>query len=50
MGTAAGLNIQPESPLSVAEDLKARDKNRAELTPDADNFAPGTATADIPPA
>jgi len=48
MGTAAGLNVQPESPLSIAEDLKARDKNRAELIPNADDFAPDTANADSP--
>ncbi len=49
MGTAAGLDIQPESPLSVAEDLKARDENRTELIPNADDFDPDTATADISP-
>jgi len=49
LGIAAGLDIQPESPLSVAADLKARDENRAELIPTADDFAPDTATADIPP-
>ncbi|MEL7069841.1 MAG: DUF6335 family protein [Cyanobacteria bacterium J06581_3] len=40
LGTAAGLDIQPESPLSVAEDLKARDENRMELVPNEDNFEP----------
>ncbi|MEO1622890.1 MAG: hypothetical protein AAFU53_17885, partial [Cyanobacteria bacterium J06632_3] len=38
LGTEAGLDVQPESPLSIAEDLKARDKNRAEITPSADEL------------
>lgn len=49
LGTATGLDIQPESPLSVAEDLKARDENRMELVPNADDFDPDAATADLPP-
>lgn len=40
MGTNAGLDIQPEEPLAVAESLKARDNNRAELTPSVDDFKP----------
>lgn len=49
LGTAAGLDVQPESSLSVTEDLKARDENRAELIPNADDFDPNTATAAQPP-
>ncbi|MEL6937621.1 MAG: hypothetical protein AAFO84_00340 [Cyanobacteria bacterium J06598_1] len=49
LGTAAGLGIQPESPLSVADDLHARDENRAELIPNVGDFKPDTATADSPP-
>ena len=38
MGTAAGLDIQPESPLAVASSMKARDENRAELVPSVNSF------------
>ncbi|MEL7353157.1 MAG: hypothetical protein AAF171_15470 [Cyanobacteria bacterium P01_A01_bin.116] len=31
MGQNAGLDIQPEEPLAIAEDLSARDENRYEL-------------------
>ncbi|MEO1621184.1 MAG: hypothetical protein AAFU53_09150 [Cyanobacteria bacterium J06632_3] len=31
MGKDAGLNVQPEEPLSISEKLKARDENRSEL-------------------
>ncbi|MEL7226012.1 MAG: DUF6335 family protein [Cyanobacteria bacterium J06576_12] len=49
LGKAAGLNIQPESPLSVTEDLKARDKNRTELTPSVDDFNPERTTTESTP-
>ena len=49
LGTAAGLNIQPESPLSVTEDLKARDENRTELTPSVDDFNPERTTIESAP-
>ena len=35
MGTRAGLDIQPEEPLSVAEDMQARDRDRYELDVDS---------------
>ncbi|MGC1306351.1 MAG: DUF6335 family protein [Phormidesmis sp.] len=35
MGTEAGLDIQPEETLSVAEDLEARDQDRFELDADS---------------
>ncbi|MGB3292247.1 MAG: DUF6335 family protein [Phormidesmis sp.] len=35
MGSRAGLDIQPEDPLSVAEDLRARDQDRYELDVDS---------------
>lgn len=37
MGDEAGLDIQPEEPLSVAENLSERDEERYELDPDSDN-------------
>lgn len=40
LGTQAGLNIKPEEPLSVAEDLKKRDQRRYEL--DVDSKANGS--------
>ncbi|MGB7085599.1 MAG: DUF6335 family protein [Phormidesmis sp.] len=35
MGTHAGLDVQPEESLSVAEDLQARDQDRYELDVDS---------------
>ena len=35
MGTRAGLDIQPEEPLAVAEDMQARDQDRYELDVDS---------------
>ena len=37
MGTEAGLDVQPEEPLAVAEELSERDETRYELTPDSAN-------------
>ncbi len=39
LGKQAGLNIKPEKPLSVAEDLEQRDQQRYEL--DVDSKANG---------
>ena len=35
MGKEAGLDVQPEEPIAVAEDLAARDEERYELNPDS---------------
>ncbi len=35
LGKQAGLDIQPEKPLSVAEDFNKRDRNRYELDLDS---------------
>ncbi|MGB3570526.1 MAG: DUF6335 family protein [Phormidesmis sp.] len=40
LGENAGLDIQPETPLAIKESLDARDKNRSELIPNADDFSP----------
>ena len=37
MGTEAGLDVQPEEPLAVAEELSERDETRYELNPDSAN-------------
>ena len=37
MGDEAGLDVQPEEPLSVAEDLSKRDEKRYELDPNSAN-------------
>ena len=47
MGSRAGLDIQPEEPLSVAEDMKARDQRRYELDVDSKANEPEQAKADI---
>ncbi|PZO16813.1 MAG: hypothetical protein DCF25_11975 [Leptolyngbya foveolarum] len=37
MGTEAGLDVQPEEPLAIAEELSERDEERYELNPDSAN-------------
>lgn len=37
MGDEAGLDVQPEEPLAVAEELSERDEDRYELNPDSAN-------------
>ncbi|MEL6899403.1 MAG: DUF6335 family protein [Cyanobacteria bacterium J06606_4] len=44
LGTAAGLDIQPETPLATREKLESRDENRFELDP---NSAASPATSDM---
>lgn len=39
LGEDAGLDIQPETPLAIKETLDARDENRFELIPNADDFS-----------
>ena len=35
MGDEAGVDVQPEEPLAVAEDIAERDDDRYELDPDS---------------
>ncbi len=47
MGSRAGLDIQPEDPLSVAEDIQERDQNRYELDVDSKASMPPKGDHDI---
>ncbi len=49
MGSRAGLDIQPEDPLSVAEDINERDQNRYELDVDSKASRPAQSDPDIDP-
>ncbi|MEL6471159.1 MAG: DUF6335 family protein [Cyanobacteria bacterium J06623_4] len=44
LGTAAGLDIQPETPLDTREKLESRDENRFELDPSS---AASPTTSDV---
>lgn len=47
MGSRAGLDVQPEDPLSVAEDVQARDQNRYELDVDSKASKPSQDDRDL---
>lgn len=47
MGSRAGLDIQPEEPLSVAEDISERDQHRYELDVDSKSSQPEPSKRDV---
>ena len=47
MGARAGLDIQPEEPLAVAEDMQARDQDRYELDIDSKESGPTAGQPDL---